>query len=136
MKINRNKTKQNEQTKNNHTKCQYKNPTNIQNEELCCPVPTYTSTKHPHTSLVRVSITVKRHVTKENIIQTTFNWGWLTGSEVQTIIIKVETWQHPGRRGPGRAESSISCSEDKQKTRSHMVRRMVSKLIPIVPHSL
>jgi hypothetical protein len=24
----------------------------------------------------------------------TFNWGWRTGSEVQSIIIKVGTWQH------------------------------------------
>jgi hypothetical protein len=23
----------------------------------------------------------------------TFNWGWLTGSEVQSIIIKVGAWQ-------------------------------------------
>jgi len=27
----------------------------------------------------------------------TFTWGWLTGSEVQCIIIKAGTWQHPGR---------------------------------------
>ena len=30
-------------------------------------------------------------MTKASLIKkTTFNWGWLTGSEVQTIIIKVE----------------------------------------------
>jgi hypothetical protein len=23
-----------------------------------------------------------------------FNWGWFTGSEVQSIIIKAGTWQH------------------------------------------
>jgi hypothetical protein len=23
----------------------------------------------------------------------TFNWGWLTGSEVQSFSIKVEAWQ-------------------------------------------
>jgi hypothetical protein len=28
---------------------------------------------------------------------TAFNWGWLTGSGVQSIILKVEAWQHPGR---------------------------------------
>jgi hypothetical protein len=39
---------------------------------------------------------------------TIFNWGWLTGSEVQAIIIKVGTWQYPGRPGAGRAESSTS----------------------------
>jgi hypothetical protein len=36
-------------------------------------------------------------MTKANLIRTTFNWDWLTGSEVQSIIIKVGTWQHPGR---------------------------------------
>jgi hypothetical protein len=42
---------------------------------------------------------------------TTFIWGWLTGSEVQSIIIKVGAWQHPGRHGAGRAESSMSSSK-------------------------
>jgi hypothetical protein len=32
-------------------------------------------------------------------IRTTFNWGWLTGFEVQSIIIKVRTRQHPGTHG-------------------------------------
>jgi hypothetical protein len=41
------------------------------------------------------------------IKKTTFNWGWLTGSEVQSIIIKVGAWQYPGRHGAGRAESSF-----------------------------
>jgi hypothetical protein len=27
-------------------------------------------------------------MTKATFIKTTFNWGWLTGSEVQSIIIK------------------------------------------------
>ena len=27
-------------------------------------------------------------MTKTSLIKTTFNWGWLTGSEVQSIIIK------------------------------------------------
>jgi hypothetical protein len=31
-----------------------------------------------------------------SLIKTTFNWGWFTGSEVQSIIIKEETWKHPG----------------------------------------
>jgi hypothetical protein len=34
---------------------------------------------------------------KATLTRTTFNWGWLTGSEVQSIIIKVGTWQRPGR---------------------------------------
>jgi hypothetical protein len=27
-------------------------------------------------------------MTKATLLRTTFNWGWLTGSEVQSIIIK------------------------------------------------
>ena len=27
-------------------------------------------------------------MTKATLIRTTFNWGWLTGSEVQFVIIK------------------------------------------------
>ena len=37
-------------------------------------------------------------MTKATLKSTTFNWGWLIGSEDQSIIIKVGTWQHPGRR--------------------------------------
>jgi hypothetical protein len=51
-------------------------------------------------------------MTKGTLIRTIFNWGWLTGSEVQSIIIKAETWQHPGRHGTGGAESSTFSSED------------------------
>jgi hypothetical protein len=29
-------------------------------------------------------------MTKATLIKTIFNWGWLTGSEVQCIIIKAE----------------------------------------------
>jgi hypothetical protein len=39
--------------------------------------------------------------TKATLIRTTFIWGWLTGSEVQSIIIKAGAWQHPGRHGSG-----------------------------------
>jgi hypothetical protein len=49
-------------------------------------------------------------MTKATLIRT-FNWGWLTGSEFQSILIKVGTWQHPGRHGAGGAESSTSSSE-------------------------
>jgi len=38
---------------------------------------------------------------------TTFDWGWLIGSEVQFIIIKAGAWRHPGRHGAGRAEFYI-----------------------------
>jgi hypothetical protein len=50
-------------------------------------------------------------MTKGTLIRTAFNWGWLTGSEVQSIIIKVGVWQRPGRHGAGEAESSTSSSE-------------------------
>ena len=33
-------------------------------------------------------------MTKASPIKTAFNWGWLTGSEVESIFIKVGTWQH------------------------------------------
>jgi len=44
-------------------------------------------------------------------MRTTFNWGWLTGSEVQSIINKVGARQYLGRHGAGGAESSTSSSE-------------------------
>ena len=50
---------------------------------------------------------------KATLLRTTFNWGWLTGSKIQSII-KAGICQHPGRHGAGRAESSISYSEDSQ----------------------
>jgi hypothetical protein len=43
-------------------------------------------------------------MTKANLIITTFNWGWLTSLEVQSIILKVGTWQRPGRHDAGGAE--------------------------------
>jgi hypothetical protein len=46
-------------------------------------------------------------MTKATLIRT-FKWGWLTGSEVQSIIIKAGGWQHPGWHGAGGAESSTS----------------------------
>jgi hypothetical protein len=50
-------------------------------------------------------------MTKATLIRTTFNWGWLTGSELQSILIK-GTWQHTGRYGARGAESSTSSSEE------------------------
>jgi hypothetical protein len=41
-------------------------------------------------------------MTKATLIRATFNWGWLTGSELLFIIIKA--WQHPGRNGAGGTE--------------------------------
>jgi hypothetical protein len=52
----------------------------------------------------------KDTVTKATLIRT-FNWSWLTGSEVQSIIIKAGAWQCLGRHGAGATESSKSSSE-------------------------
>jgi hypothetical protein len=38
--------------------------------------------------LVRVSLLRTDMMTKATLVRITFNWGWLTGSEVQSIIIK------------------------------------------------
>jgi hypothetical protein len=66
---------------------------------------------------IRVSIAVNRHHFQGDSHKT-FNWGWLTVSEVQFkltvsefMIIKVGVWQCPDRHGLGGAESSTSCSE-------------------------
>jgi hypothetical protein len=69
---------------------------------------------------------------------TTFNWGWLTGSEVPTIIIKAEAWQHPGRHGTGGAEGSTSSSKGSQEQTGHpqVARRKISKPTPTVMLSL
>jgi hypothetical protein len=50
-------------------------------------------------------------MTIANLIKDNINWGWLTGSEVQSIITKAGAWQHLVRHGAGRAESSTSSSE-------------------------
>ena len=60
--------------------------------------------------LVRVSLLGTDTMIKATLIRT-FNQRWLTGSEVQSIIIKSGTWQHSGRHGVGRTESSTSLSE-------------------------
>jgi hypothetical protein len=49
-------------------------------------------------------------MTKLTLIRITFNWGWLTGSEVQSISIKLGTWQYSGQHGEEGAESSTSSS--------------------------
>ena len=50
-------------------------------------------------------------MTKATLIRTEFNWGQLTGSEGQSIIIMTGAWQDPGRHGAGGAERSTSSSE-------------------------
>jgi hypothetical protein len=43
-------------------------------------------------TLVRVLLPLTEAMTKATLTGTTFKWGWLTGSEVQSIIIKVGAW--------------------------------------------
>jgi hypothetical protein len=49
-------------------------------------------------------------MTNASLISTTFNWVWLTGSEVQSIIIKAGKGQHPSRNGAGGANRKILAS--------------------------
>jgi hypothetical protein len=46
-------------------------------------------------------------MTKATLLRT-FHWGWLTGSEGQSIIIRAVAWQHPGRHGAEEAKSFTS----------------------------
>jgi hypothetical protein len=62
-------------------------------------------------AFVRISLLWTDTMTKATLIRITFNWGWRTGSEIQSIIIKVGAWQHPGRHSAGGAGSSTSSSE-------------------------
>jgi hypothetical protein len=71
---------------------------------------------------------------KSTLSRTRFIWGWLTGSEIQSII-KAGAWQHLGRHGAGGAESSTSCSEGKQeKTGFQAAKRRVLKPTPTMAH--
>jgi hypothetical protein len=38
-------------------------------------------------------------MTKATLIRITFNWSWLTSSEVQSIIIRSRAKQHPDCHG-------------------------------------
>ena len=53
-------------------------------------------------ALVRFLLLWTDTMTKATLTRTTFHWSWLTGSEVQSSIIKVRTWQCPGRDGASR----------------------------------
>ena len=67
-------------------------------------------------------------MTKASLLKTTFQRGWITGPEVQSIIIKAGAWQCQGRHGSGGAESSTSSSEGQlEKTGFQEARREVSK---------
>ena len=60
-------------------------------------------------SLSQSFTAVNRHHDQGNSYKD--NWGWLTGSEGQSIIIKAGAWQHPDKHDTGRAESSTSSTE-------------------------
>jgi hypothetical protein len=69
-------------------------------------------------------------MTKATLIKATFNWGWLIGSEVQSIIFKVGALQNPVRHGAGG-------SEGRQKnTGFQAARTRVLKPMPMVTHLL
>jgi hypothetical protein len=72
-----------------------------------------------------------------------FNWGWLIGSEVQSILIKVGAWQQPGRQDTGRVGSLTSCSEANRRRLSPMwlggglkAQPHSDKLLPTRPYLL
>jgi hypothetical protein len=48
---------------------------------------------------------------KATLIRATFNWGWLTGSEVQSISSRCTHGSFPGRHGVGGVESYTSSFE-------------------------
>lgn len=79
---------------------------------------------------LRVPLLWRDTVTKATRIRTTLNRGWLTGSEVQSIIIKVGVWQPPCGHGTGGAESSTSCSRGKQEKADSSTWGRASKPTP------
>jgi|UPI0000F4F55F hypothetical protein len=50
-------------------------------------------------------------MTKATLIKATFNIGWLTGSHVQSSIIKARSMAASRKHGTGGAQSSMSLSE-------------------------
>jgi hypothetical protein len=58
------------------------------------------------------------------LLERTFGWGWLTGSEVQSILIKAEKY--------GNAQAGSEGNHEK--TGPHVARRGISKPTPTVTH--
>jgi hypothetical protein len=56
---------------------------------------------------------------KATLKRTTFNWGWFTGSEVQSVIIKVGSMTASCRHGAGEGAESSTASHkaSQEKTR-------------------
>jgi hypothetical protein len=71
-------------------------------------------------------------MTKATLMRKTFNWSWLTGSEVQSSRLP----QCPGRHDSGKAESSTSHYKGKQKTDSQEARTKFLNPMLIVMHFL
>jgi hypothetical protein len=89
-------------------------------------------------ALVGVSIAVKRHHDQGNSYKRQHLIGaGLPFQRFSPSSSRWEAWSYPGGHGAGGAESSTSCSKEKQeKTVSHMGRRRVSKPTPIVTNIL
>jgi hypothetical protein len=93
-------------------------------------------------------------MTKATLIRTTFHWGWLTDSEVQSIIINIgsmaeprQAWRwrkgkdRPGRHGTreeAKTKSSTFCSQGKQEKTNifQAAKKRISKPTPTVTHFL
>jgi hypothetical protein len=58
---------------------------------------------------------------KASLLRIAFNWGWLTGLEVQSIIIKATVWQLPDMHGTRAAESSTSSSAGRRPLNSRQL---------------
>ena len=84
----------------------------MKNKEVACNLGTMYVLDD--SNCLRVSLLWTDTMTKANLIKKqnkTLNWGWLTGSEIQSSIIKVGAWLCSGRHSAGRAENSTSSSE-------------------------
>ena len=81
--------------------------------------------------------TVNRHHDQDNSYIKQHLMGLVTGSEVQSVIIKEETWQHQAGMVQEELESSTSLSEGCQQNADFQAARMrVLKPTPTVTHLL
>lgn len=71
-------------------------------------------------------------MTKATLLKTTFNWGWLTGSEVQSIIIMAGSMVV--RHGPEGAEICTSCFKRSSEKFSKHPPNPRDTLPPTWPH--
>jgi hypothetical protein len=72
-------------------------------------------------------------MTKATLIRTASNWDWLTGSEVQSIIINSGAWQHP----PGMVQEMLRVLHLFQRqTEDWLPGKRVLEPMPTVTHIL